>query len=156
MANARTPGWLRVAVIAPAFGLYVISCLLPAAAFSVANNDSESIGLGLLVLGWMDGPQAALPWSSNLLWLAGVVLLAVGRPGWGLGCAAVGLLFASRVLLPYSGAMLLEAKYWWLGSQAALAVGCGAVCVRSWVVSPAARTPDAEPHGAPDTGHDIG
>lgn len=123
VAKARTPGWLRVAVIAPALGLYVVACLRPAAAFSVASNDSESTGLGLLLLGWMDGPQACLPWSSNFLWLAAVVLVAVGLPGWAWGCAAVGLLFASRVLLPYPGAVLLEAKYWWLGSYAALAAG---------------------------------
>jgi len=145
VAKARTPGWLRVAVIAPSLALYVVACLLPAAAFSVASNDSESGGLGLLVFGWMDGPQACLPWSSNFLWLAAVVLVAVGRPGWAWVFAAVGLLFASRVLFPYPGAALLEAKYWWLGSYVALAAGCGPASVRAWVVSPPPEAPDAVP-----------
>lgn len=142
MAKARTPVWLRVTVTGVSFTLYVVACVLPAAAFSVASNDSESSGLGLLLCGWMDGPQACLPWSSNFLWLAGAMLLAFGKPGWGWGCAAAGLLFASRVLLPYTGAVLLEAKYWWLCSYAALAAGCGAACVRSWVVGP--RVPGDE------------
>ena len=138
MVKARTPGWLRIAVIAPAFGLYAVACLLPAAAFSVASNDSEATGLGVLLWGWMDGPQALLPWSSNFLWLAAVLLVALGRPGWACASAAVGLLFASRVLLPYPGAVLLEAKFWWLGSYAALAAGSGP----AWAAVLLSDTPD--------------
>ena len=151
MAKARLTIWLRVAVIAPSVALYVAACLLPAAAFSVAGNDSTAYGLGLL-LGWIGGPLACLPWSSNFLWLAAVVLVAAGRPGWAWGWAAVGLLFASRVLLPYPGAVLLEAKDWWLGSYAALVAGCGAACVRSWVASSPPAAPDAGPGAAADGG----
>lgn len=145
MATARTPGWLRVAVIVPTLALYVVACLLPAAAFNIACNDSEAGGLGLLVFGWIDGPQACLPWSSNFLWLIGLALLAFGRPSWAWAFSAVGLLFACRVLLPYPGAVLLEAKYWWLGSYTVLSIGCMVACVRSWVVRLPSVAPDAEP-----------
>jgi hypothetical protein len=142
VANARTPVWLRVAVLAPSLALYVVACFLPAAAFSIACNDSSAGGLGVLVFGWMDGPQACLPWSSNFLWLIGLVLLACGRPSWAWVFAVIGLLFASRVLLPYPGAVLLEAKYWWLSSYVVLTLGCMVACVRSWVVSPPPESPD--------------
>jgi hypothetical protein len=132
MIKRRSPRWLRVVAILASLSLYVVACLLPAAAYSVASNDCKSNGLGLLLFGWMDGPQATLPWLSNFVWFAGLVLLACDRPGWAWVCSSMGLLFASRVLLPYPGAVLLAAKYWWLGSQAVLAVGCCSACVRSW------------------------
>jgi len=135
MAKTRTPIWMRFAVISVSFTLYITACVLPAASFSVACNDSESNGLGLLLWGWMDGPQAILPWLSNFLLMAGTILLASGRPGWACSSTAVGLLFASRVLLPYPGAVLLEAKYWWLCSYVSLAAGCGVASILSRAAS---------------------
>jgi hypothetical protein len=134
-------------VIVPSLALYVVACLVPAAAYSVASNDTESSGLGLLVLGWMGGPEALLPWSSNFLWLIGVVLLGIGRPRWASAIAAIGLLFGSRVLLPYPGAILLEAKYWWLSSYAVLAIGSMVACMWSWVAKPVYEAPVMEPPG---------
>ena len=136
MAKPRTPVWLRVVVPLGALPLYAVACVRPAATFSVASNDATSTGLGLLLWGWADGSQACLPWSSNFLWLAGAALLAAGRAGRAWGCSAVGLVFASQVLLlPYRGAELLEAKYWWVGSHAVLATGCMTACVWTWITS---------------------
>ncbi len=149
MAKTQTSVWMSAAALAAPFLLYVVACALPAAAFSVFSNDSECDGLGLLVFGWIGGPQAWLPWSSNFLWLVGMVLLAIGRPGWGLVFGTVGLVFAGRVLLPHTGAVLLQAKYWWLGSHAVLVIGCAAACVRSWG-GPRSEIPKAEPGAAPD------
>ncbi|OWK38051.1 hypothetical protein FRUB_07171 [Fimbriiglobus ruber] len=92
--------------------------------------------MGLLLCGWIDGPQAFLPWSSNFLWLIAAALLVVGQPKLGWVFSMFGLLFASRVLLPYPGAVLLEAKYWWLGSHVAMATGSTTACVWSWLCDP--------------------
>jgi hypothetical protein len=121
-------GRMRWAVIIVSLGLYVVACTQPGASVSLGHWPSgRASGLALLLFGWAPGLSVALPWLSNFLWLAGLVLLARRRLGWALACSAVGLLFASQILLPLEGpqASLLEAKWWWLGSQATLAAGCG-------------------------------
>jgi hypothetical protein len=101
-------------------------------------------GLGLLLYGWTPGLPVVLPWLSNFLWLAALVLLARGRLGWALACSAVGLVLAGLVLLPLPelGGRLLEAKWWWLGSHAALAVGCGLARFLRAVPQPLTVDPD--------------
>ncbi len=123
-------GRLRWAVIVVSFGLYVVACTQPGASVSLGHWPSgTATGLALLVFGWGPGLSVALPWLSNFLWLAGLGLLARRRLGWALACSGVGLLFASQILLPLGGPQerLLEAKWWWLGSQATLVAGGGLV-----------------------------
>jgi hypothetical protein len=135
--KGRRRGWLRFVVIVVSLALYAVACTQPGTVVGLGHREGIATGLGLLLYGWAPGLPVVLPWLSNFLWLAGLVLLARGRPGWALGCSAVGLLFASLVLLPLPelGGRLLEAKWWWLGSQAALAVGCGL----AWFLRPSQR-----------------
>jgi hypothetical protein len=124
-------------------GVYSVACTQPGTVVGLGHREGTATGLGLLLYGWMPGLQVVLPRLSNFLWLAGLVLLARGRLGWALGCSAVGLLFASLVLLPLPelGGRLLEAKWWWLGSHAALAVSCGL----AWFLRPAPRPLTVDP-----------
>jgi hypothetical protein len=137
MSKRVGKGRLRLAVIVISLGLYAVACTQPGAVVGFVHRQGTAYGLLLLLCGWMPGLPVALPWLSNFLWLAGLVLLARGRLGWAWACSAVGVLFASRTLLPIPelGAPLLEAKWWWLGSQAALAVGCGL----AWFLKPDAK-----------------
>lgn len=113
----------RVAAIAVALALYLVALFSPAASFNFFCNDCTVNGLGLLAYGWGDVPAGFLPWISNFLFFASVICLARGCSGWAVGCSCVALMFASRVLFPYSGADLLTAKWWWIASYAVLAAG---------------------------------
>jgi hypothetical protein len=135
VAKRRIAGRFRAAVIVASLLLYAFASLLPAAFFSVASNDTVASGFSLLIFGWMD-PQGTLPWLSNFFFFAGLVFFGFSRANWAFGCSGVGLLCASRVLLDYSGAVvLLEAKYWWLASQGVLFVGSLSASVWAWVVA---------------------
>jgi hypothetical protein len=130
MSKGRRRGWLGFVVIVLSLALYAVACTQPGTVVGLGHREGTARGLGLLLYGWAPGLPVVLPWLSNFPWLVGLVLLARGRPGWALGCSVVGLLFASLVLLPLPelGGRLLEAKWWWLASHAALAVGCGLAC----------------------------
>ena len=119
---------LRAAVFASSLLLYVAACALPVSSFSISENGSSNqLGFTVLLMGWIEGESALLAWSSNFLWMAAMVLLAMGRPRPACVVSAIGLLFASRILLPDWWARLLEAKYWWLASYSVLVVGSGTV-----------------------------
>jgi hypothetical protein len=129
-------------VIVISLALYGVACTQPGTVVGLGHQEGKTTGLGLLLFGWAQGLPMVLPWLSNILWLAALVFLARGRPGRALGCSAVGLLFASLVLLPIPElGGLLEAKWWWMGSHAALAVGCGL----AWFLKPDPRPLTLDP-----------
>jgi hypothetical protein len=80
-------------------------------------------GLGALLLGWMDGPRALLPWSANIFWLVGLVLLLFGAVRPAILSATVAVIFGLSALGFYQRSMLLEGYDWWLSSLVALDVG---------------------------------
>jgi hypothetical protein len=143
MSKGRRLRWLRFVVIGISLALYAVACTQPGTVVGFGHREAIARGLGLLLYGWAPGLPEVLPWLSNFLWLAGLVLLARGRLGRALGCSAVGLLLASLVLLPLPelGERLLEAKWWWMGSHAALAVGCG----MAWFLRPDPRPLTVDP-----------
>ena len=144
MSKLEKRGWLRFVVILISLALYAVACTQPGTVVGYGHGEGTATGLGLLLYGWMPGLPEVLPWLSNFPWLAGLVLLARGRLGWALACSAVGLLVASLVLLPLPelGGRLLEAKWCWLGSHAALAVGCGRAWFRELHAKPVSVDPD--------------
>ena len=46
---------------------------------SLGGRPGKVTGLALLCFGWTRGVPGAIPWLSNFLWLAGLVLLARGH-----------------------------------------------------------------------------
>ena len=130
MSKQGGNGRLRFAVIVISLALYAVGCTRPGTMLNLRGNGGSATGLGLLLFGWTPGLPVVIPWLSNFPWLAGLVLLARGRLGWALACSAAALLLATVILLPlpHLGSNLLEAKWWWLASHAALTAGCG----RAW------------------------
>ena len=125
MPGRRGSLWLRGAVIVISLGLYVEACRRPGADISLGGRPGKVTGLALLCFGWTRGVPGAIPWLSNFLWLAGLVLLARGRLGWAFACSAIGFVLASGVLLPAFPEPLMDAKWWWLSSQAVPVAACG-------------------------------
>jgi len=151
MLKQRGNGWLRLAVIIISLGLYAVACTRPAAEVSLFRRPGVMIGFGLLMYGWTGGVQVAIPWLSNFVWLAGLVLLARSRLRGAWACSTVGLLFASRVLFPFEelGTPLLEAKWWWLSSHVTLVVGSGLAWFADRVAIPVTVDPYfSEPIGS--------
>ncbi len=55
---------------------YIFASFTPAAAITVFRKETILYGAELAAWGWSGGPEVVFPWSSNLLWLAGLLLLA--------------------------------------------------------------------------------
>ena len=136
MSKRRRPGWLRWVVIVIALVLYAVACTQPGTVVGFGHWQGPATGLALLVFRWAHGLSvAALAVQLPLARRTGAS--GTGGLGWALACSVVGLLVASLVLLPLPelGESLLDAKWWWLGSHAALAAGCGL----AWCLTPASR-----------------
>ena len=58
--------------------LYAIACTQPGTVVGIGHWQGPATGLALLLFGWGHGLPAVLPWLSNFLWLAGLVLLTRG------------------------------------------------------------------------------
>ena len=120
----------RVLISALIWGLYIPACAMPA--FNLHDFGSRPPGVVALLYGWI--PPYCIPWSANLLLVAGWIFLLCGRfktAAWlGGGGALVALTTWGFDVSP-----LLAGYYLWQASLVALATGAAVLAL----VGPAPR-----------------
>ena len=62
--------------------------------------------------------------------------------GWAFACSAIGFVVASGVLLPAFPEPLMDAKWWWLSSQAVPVVACGLAWFWTLATAPVMADPE--------------
>lgn len=111
------------------FALYGFALYAPA----IRNVSEESgpqppiSGLGTLIMGWF--PPATIPWSANLMVLAGWVLFRLRRYDAARLLGVVAFLTALMTWVPFSFQSLLTGYYLWQASFLAFTV-CAHVASR--------------------------